>query len=107
MTEAEKLVLLNQRLLDKMLTALDTPKAVPAALLVAISRVATGEAAQTTIKKHQAQMDRQSAATAPLALPTYEPDEYDTPRKTTSTTTPEAPQEPPRVGMYVPDHEDL
>jgi hypothetical protein len=100
MTEAEKLILLNERLLDKMLAALDTPKPVPAALLVAISRVATGDVAQATIKRHLTATQKKVPNLSALQLPDFtemdkEAAEWDAPGSANGSA-PTKPQEAPQ-----------
>jgi hypothetical protein len=112
LSEADKLTLLQSKLLDQFLTAMSAPKAPPAALLVACSRFLSSDPVQVALKKAQTQAAKKTTAVAPLELPTfepYDPEEWDTSAKhgKAPSTAPQAgPQEAPRIGRYPSDHEE-
>jgi ABC-type sugar transport system substrate-binding protein len=77
LSEADKLTLLQTKLLDQFLGALSGPKAPPAALLIAASRYLSSDPVQAALKKAATQAAKKTNAVAPLSLPTFPPDEYD------------------------------
>jgi hypothetical protein len=110
LTEAEKLTLLQSRLLDQFLTAMSAPKAPPAALLVACSRFLSSDPVQVALKKAQTTASKKQAATAPLELPVFEPYDPDEWQKgsngSASQASPEGPGAAPRIGRYPSDPEE-
>jgi hypothetical protein len=102
LTEVDRLLLLQDRMLTRLLEAMSQPDP-PAALLIACARILGQDSVQSALRKHQAQAAKKVPNLSELQLPTFAPDEFDDPmftRKDAPTAAQTGTGEAPRVGRY-------